>query len=203
MSKNALSTALSLMLESEDKIDNREAIINYLITDPGTVQLSEKQQKLLERWEFADKQMRSRKYRKPELLNILMKRFDIQRATANRDISDAQYVFSSVNKPNKNYLLAIHVDRIEDACVWAQQEGHFKLIPFLFAELTRAIKELPAEEQGNPTPAAIVFNIGAVNLGALTKEPMTDAEAFEIAKKRLEQKGVDTIDLNPDDYKVT
>jgi len=93
---------------------NRETIELYLVSEPGTVDLSDKQKELLMRWEFADELIRQREIRKRELIaNMIMSRFKVSRQTAYQDIVNAENVFASSTPLNKRYRIQARIEFIE------------------------------------------------------------------------------------------
>lgn len=189
----AISGFLKLM-HAEQKVDNLQVIIDYLIADEGTIELSELQQKIYERLDTADNLIRSRLYKNQTIIRILTKKYNYSPTQARRDIADAQHVFGSVRGSNKKYLLARHVERIEDAMVWAQTHQP-KLIPLLMREYTRAVLSMPDDEKPHTTPAAIIFNISQNNYTQLTGQEMTEDRAGEIAREKIKQLGIDIEDI--------
>jgi hypothetical protein len=189
----AIPSTLMHQLIAGQELDNREVVINYLVSQKGTVELSELQKDLLDRWETADDLIRSNRYKLTEVARVLEKKYQYGLATARRDIADAQYVFNSTNKKNKGYLLALHLDRIDAAIILAMQQNS-RLLPLLFAEYTRAWKELPDDEKGSTTPAAIIFNFTTNHITQLTETEIANETAKAIADKYLKEKGI-TVDL--------
>lgn len=188
-----LPSSLARMLSPAQRKSNQEMIIEYLVSPPGTVELTEKQRELFERWKLADQLLRAGRYTTKEVAQILAKQSDI--ATAWRDIDDARYVFGSTRKSNKTYLLQVHVERIEASIMLAKRVGRDDLLPKLYDAYTKAISMLPDDVKENVAPAAIIFNITEHNVTALTPDPLTAQEAENVLNKYLEDNNI-TLDID-------
>lgn len=178
------------MLGTQHKMDNREMIISYLVSEEGSVILTDKQKELMHRWDTADDLMRGQRYAPKEVAQLLTKKFDCSPATAWRYMEDASYVYGSTRKTSKNYLLALHAERIQTAIVLAEKQGKKDILPKLYDAYTKAISLLPSETKDNPAPTAIVFSISAEQAGGFLKKDLSPADAARIAEEKLKAKGV-------------
>lgn len=187
------------LLGREGKTDNREIIIDYLLGRGGGVALSEFQQKLLERWQEADRLMRKRDYTTNEIVHFLKEKFKKDVATARRDIADAQYVFGSTAELDKNYLLANHIDHIQSAIVIAQRMGKDKLVESMMNAKLKAILALPDNRKINTQPAAIIFHIDTRAALALVGQKIEDVDPESLMKKIASMRGVTIEDIESED----
>jgi hypothetical protein len=103
------------LLDNRNKKDsNREVIENYLVSDPGTVELNDQQKVLLKRWEYADELIRIKEIRTRELqAQMIMKVFGVSRTTAYQDIVNAEAVFASSTPLNKKYRIGLRIEFLE------------------------------------------------------------------------------------------
>ncbi len=92
---------------------NRDAIELFLVSDEGTVELNEVQKKLLERWSYADEQIRKNEMRRETIAKLIMRKFDVKRTTAYQDIVNAENVFSSSTPLNKRYRVQLRIEFLE------------------------------------------------------------------------------------------
>ncbi|MEP7375543.1 MAG: hypothetical protein ABI675_19515 [Chitinophagaceae bacterium] len=193
---------------------NREVIEHYLVSDPGTVDLTELQKTLLKRWEYADELIRRNELKREEISRLIMIKFEVSRNTSYQDIVNAENVFASSTPLNKKYRIGLRIEYLENKI--AQIYEGVKLeaptvdeegLPYeedLFAKIARiesnkeyyhqAImmeKVLAKYYEMYPTlvpprsPKNIVLNI---QQNILPAAPMTAAEAIEQAKKIIHLK---------------
>jgi len=200
MSNSLIPANIMKMLGNQYKTDNREMIISYLVSEEGSVVLTDKQKELMHRWDVADDLMRSRRYTGNEVAKVLSKKFEYSVSVAFRDMEDARFVYGSTRKSNKQYLLALHVDRIEAAIVLAEQQGRKEILPKLYEVYTKALDKLPEDSKENNAPAAIIFNISTNQSLNLLPQDMTAADAARTAENKLTAKGLrlDIDDITPE-----
>src|SRR3954454_2613376 len=108
---------------------NREEILVYLQAG-GTeneegLLLTEKQQKLLIRWQFAAAKIREQKYRREQIARFIINEFKVGRDTAYRDIVNAEYIFSCSYPKNKNFLIQTRIEFIIQKINIAYQNNDF------------------------------------------------------------------------------
>jgi hypothetical protein len=93
---------------------NREQVELFLQSEPGAVELNEKQKELYIRWEFVDEAIRKQEVRKRETLaQMVMVRFKVSRTTAYQDIVNAEHVFASSAPLNKKYRTQQRIEFLE------------------------------------------------------------------------------------------
>lgn len=95
---------------------NREVIQRYIDAGGEGVELNEIQQRLLDRWRFADELIRQSffgKYQlREDIVNAIKAKFDVSRDTAYKDIVNAEHVFSSSAPLNKKYFIQRRIEWI-------------------------------------------------------------------------------------------
>jgi hypothetical protein len=95
---------------------NREVIQRYIDAGGEGVELNEIQQRLLDRWRFADELIRQSffgKYQlREDIANAIRSKFDVSRDTAYKDIVNAEHVFSSSAPLNKKYFIQRRIEWI-------------------------------------------------------------------------------------------
>lgn len=199
MSANLLPSSVMKLLENQNKKSNQEVIIDYMISEPGAIILSPKQEDLLKRWMKADELLRTGRFNSREVANALVKIFSTDDdgkkysiATAWRDIEDARFIFGSTRKSAKSYRLHAHLDRIEEAMINAQRLGDMKLLPKLYDAYTYALSLVKDDENKTPLPTAIIFNMNIKQGAQLMSSDISPEDAKETARKRLEEKGIST-----------
>lgn len=99
----------------ENKPDsNRDQIQLYLVSEEGTVPLTDKQKELLDRWSYADELIRQKEIRTREVqATMIIKKYGVSRATAYQDIVNAEAVFASSTPLNKRYRIQSRIEFIE------------------------------------------------------------------------------------------
>lgn len=179
------------LLQRNGKVDDREVIRDFLVSEAGAVTLTKHQEELKSRWQEADRLMRSGQYTKNEVYNLLCKTFNYSLATAKRDVSDMQYVFCSTYNDSKPYLLALHIDLIKELIQKAQTAGKWDIVTKLIDSYTKAIKEMPDTSKNNTTPAVLLFNF-TTEVAKDLAGGVTEQNAEQVAKQTL---GEDFIDF--------
>lgn len=104
---------MSSAIEKYKGDSNRETIELHLVSEPGKVPLTEKQQDLLDRWIFADELRRRNQLMRDGIARMIMRRFDVSRATAYQDIVQAEHVFASTAPLNKKYGIQRRIELLE------------------------------------------------------------------------------------------
>jgi hypothetical protein len=158
--KNILHKKASVDLERINLgDDNRDFIISHLESG-GVIELTELQEKLLERWVFADEIIRRNvgKKRREEIANLIKERFGVSRITAYKDIIDAEFVFSSSTPLNKKYTIGLRIELLEREISKAIIAGKTKEHAMLESCLLKYLEMYP---DGKPTiaPRTFIFNI--------------------------------------------
>src|SRR5436190_5584957 len=108
------------MMRKEIKSDsNLETICLHLVSDEGTVPLTDKQKELLKRWEYADELIRRNEMRRETIAKLIMVKFKnaegkpLSRVTAYQDIVNAENVFASSTPLNKKYRIQLRIEFLE------------------------------------------------------------------------------------------
>lgn len=188
-----LSAELMRMVNLDPKAETKEVLVQYLVSEPGTIELTPKQQEMLERAEEADRLMRKGDYTRMEMEQMLADKFGYSLNTARNDLYLAEHIWGNAHKRNKSYLMSGHIDLIDRLLIAAEQRKDWKNVNFLLAERTRAIKELPERSEGDTTPAAIIFNFGTGTMAEMLGEDMSLEEAHKAASEYL-GKDIEDID---------
>lgn len=147
-----------ITLEREDS--NRETILSYLESGGEGVELTDLQQSLLERWERADELIKRNigKKNREEVANMLRSIYKYHRATAYKDMMDAEYVFASSKPWNKKYLIGIRIEYCMKRINEAREMGDAKLEATMEQTLQKYIEMYP-DDLVEPGTQHIVFNI--------------------------------------------
>ena len=183
MNEQTIAPEIVGLLNSNNSKNNLEIITDYLLAEPGTMTLTPKQQKLLERWSCADDLIRKNNKLIKEIAHFIANKFQVDISTAWRDIDNARSIFGSTRPSNKKYLLMAHVDRIHEDMIFLRKIGDYKNLGIMYKEYTNAIDKLPDDDKASNAAPPVVFNIQFNNYNDLTSQPVTEAEAIEIAEK--------------------
>lgn len=183
------------MITMDARTDTRELLVQYLLAEEGTVQLTPVQLKQLERVEEADRLIRGGRFpRQEDRETILARKYNISRSTARNDLATAEYIFGRSRKRDKNYLMSNHIDFLDQCIKKAQRAGDMRSMVMLIAEKTKAIKELPDYTSANTAPAAIIFNIYSSDINDLTDVEMNADVARKNAMEYLKDRDITDIE---------
>lgn len=139
--------------------DDTEAVIRFLLHQD--VKLNASQDGLCNRVLYVDGLIRSRKYSKDQMIDLIVEKFGVNQFRANRDIDAAHKIFGETRKVSKAYLLSHHIEEIGMMIRKCQESGYHDLLPKLFDNYTYALNSLPDTEEAKEAPPAqitFVFN---------------------------------------------
>lgn len=173
------------MKELRSSDSNREAIELYLVSEPGTVTLTEKQEELLQRWKYADEVIRKSETRKREVVaQLIMVKFGVSRQTAYQDIVNAEAVFSSSTPLNKKYRIQLRIEFLETKIDELFEAGDNMNAALLERTLQKYYEKYP-DFTPIRSPKKIVF---IIQNNVLPSAPLTPEQALEKAKKIIQLK---------------
>lgn len=163
---------------------NREVIKEFLMAG-GEGELSDKQQALLARWEFADEKIRENmgKLTRTEIANLLVYRFGVTLRTAKTDMVNAEYVFSSSNPINKAHRIGLRIEFIEKQILKAAHDKDYKAVASLEKTLAKYLEIYP-DITPVEVPKKLVFSF---DVEKLMPKVVELSEAEEIIDKQLEK----------------
>jgi len=94
---------------------NREDLLTYLEQGgpESGIELTPKQTELLDRYKYADELIRSGKYKRETVANMIIAKFAVSRDTAFKDIINAEHLFSSSYPLNKRYLIGLRIEFLQ------------------------------------------------------------------------------------------
>jgi len=98
---------------SMEKLTDIDAIILFLQDDAGKIKLTKPQEKKLERWDFCDSLIRLYKSRQ-KVINMMVNKFEIGKATALRDYYATQQVYGSNFSHNREYHVDLLLEEIAE-----------------------------------------------------------------------------------------
>lgn len=173
------------LISEDNRIDNIEVIRMYLISGDDSIQLTEKQQALKERYDFADNLMRQNIYTYNQIEQILIKKFNISIDTARKAVAAAQYLYGSLHSRDKKYLLMQHFDLMQQTAQKLIAAGRYKEAEGFSKLMLDCIKELPERSEDANRAAAIVYNFAGI-YNELSDTPMDKQKALAIAQRFLE-----------------
>ena len=188
-SNNKLSRELAPGLLPAHKRNNVDAIVAFLLCEDGSVELTPEQKTLLDRADFADTQRRGRKLRNSAIVTLICNRWGVGSSTAWKDMERAGLIFGSTRLPNRDYLLALHIERIEDSIALHERQGKSNVLPKLYQALTNAINMLPDAERKQRSALVLNLNFGEGSI-VMPGSPATEEDPEDIIRSRLEKKGV-------------
>jgi len=150
-----------------DSLKQMERIYDFISQKAG-VTLSQDEQNVLERCNFADNALRNR-HSDAAVMDMLMQRFGVSKSTAYSDIATAKYVFNSLSINDKPYGLKLLLDinmKCIDKCILkgdyktagALQETRLKL-------LDRINETVDPNLDDNNTPSVFIMNVRVAATG--------------------------------------
>ena len=122
-------------LEQLKKSTDTDAIIEYMRGNAG--QLSDKQKELLDRYDFADNQIRGL-VKESEVAEMLQTKFGISRATAYRDIIATKRVFGSITRQEKEYYRRLVIELCAEAFKLGRAQKDGKVMNGALGNLIKA-----------------------------------------------------------------
>jgi len=184
---------------TENKTDAFSRILAFYEPETDVI-LSGEEDIILSRWLHCDSLIRSRKYKTPDIIQMMVDKFSISKFTAEKDIAQTYALFGQVRVMSKQYVVTHAIEDIQIKIQkWESDKSLVHLIPKLYQELARFQALLPNEEKKKQLHTPNIF-IGSltVNNGKqeTAKLPMTIEEAKEKwkQKKALRNKDDDYID---------
>jgi hypothetical protein len=171
----------NLRLDNHTDLDQ---IIKYYQDETGTYQLTPRQEKKREQLDFCDNLIRNYGS-KIRVIPMLMKKFDITKAAADKLYSDTQKAFASVHSHTKPYLLSVAFDWISDARNRAILAGDNKSLAHIVRTLVEHLKHIPNGDGEGAKIVQYIFQYKAHSLGV---HELTDQEVEELKNKILKPK---------------
>jgi hypothetical protein len=127
-------------MESTDE----DIIIKFLTTEVGTVKLTKPLEKKLERWSACDDYIRVYK-KKREIINMLVSKFEISKATALRDFYSTKQVYGSTYKQDRSYQIDLLIEEIIESKLVAKEQGNAMAMARCDANMLALIEKLLGE----------------------------------------------------------
>lgn len=191
MTKDLLPTEALRLVNKGKSIDSRDIIVQYLVSEPDAVKLTQQQQTKLARMQECDRLLSTHLHSRRNIISLLSEKFKVSKDTIARDIVDTEYVFGSTKKHNKPYLLSNHLDLIDDGLRMAKKIGDMNLYLKLMELRLKVIKEVPEDNTQQNAPAVLIFDIIQSNVKGLSEIEMSAERAKEVALKALQFEDID------------
>jgi hypothetical protein len=174
-----LQKEISQDLTTIDTESTREVILSWLESGGEAFELTEFQQKILLRLEYADEMIRRNlgKKNREEIANLIMGRWNVSRATAYKDIIDAEFVFSSSTPLNKKYMVGLQIEALNTDIRNARIANDYKAIAMLQRSLQKYIEMYP-DEQHEKSPSTFIYNFDVTKI--FDKKPTVEDAEFII-----------------------
>ncbi len=169
--------------------DNRDAVLRFVQAggdgnDEGII-LSEKQNELYKRWDFAAQKIRERKYKREQIANFISGTFKVSRDTAYKDIVNAEYVFAASCPLNKQFLIQQRIEFLESQIRDAYLDKD-RLAAAMLEKVLQKYVELYPETKAVRPPQTINFIFGNVTNNLLITNLKAE-EAFINADKIIKE----------------
>jgi hypothetical protein len=155
-----------VLIEAPEKEDALSRIRRFMSTEESGIVLSVNEEKMLQRWVFANAMITERKFSRDEIADRIKNVHGVSIHTARSDINNAYSLFVSVTADYKRYTLQLHIEFIEKQIMKASTDKSLMpLLPKLIAEKTRALMALDVE-QSNPDLPAPMINLYMLMMGS-------------------------------------
>lgn len=164
---------------------NLEVIKEFLLAGGEGIELTEKQQQLLSRWEFADEKIRENmgKLSRAEIAKMLVYKFGVTLRTAKADLVNAEEVFSSSNPISKAYHIGIRIEFLEKQIQRAANDKDYKAVAAMERTLAKYIEIYP-DITPVEVPKTLVFSF---DVEKLMPKVVEVSEAEDLIDKQLEK----------------
>jgi hypothetical protein len=169
------------------RMNNRDIVLAYVEAEGEGIQLTSKQQQLHDDWAKVDELLRDNvgKKRRGEIVGLIMRKCQVSRATAFNYIIDAQYVFGSLTRIDKQYFIQNRIEVLERRIKQCMESGDDKSAAAYEKSLVKYIEMYP-DNRKNESPRTLILAMGSkedLEKGAM---PIEDAEfIIENALKQL------------------
>ncbi|MFC4261927.1 hypothetical protein ACFOWM_03490 [Ferruginibacter yonginensis] len=150
---NALKQKAAKIARSVESLAERtndwQLIQQYLCNRIADIKLTEKQQDKLQRYQFIYNQSVSGKYTESDILNSVMKLFNIELTQAYEDLKATKEIFSSVINVNKKFELNIQLQVNRNLQRKAESLGDLKASAALEKNRIALLAMIEEEEENN------------------------------------------------------
>jgi hypothetical protein len=158
-----------------------EKLRDYLLSDEGTVYLTDREEELLKMVRMANDLFNAHKFSSWQIAKMVSRAFDCSTETAQMVLRDAQILFGSTAIYSRNYMAGLHLDEVIHDMAVARENGDTETLLRLHVIKNRIIELLPLESAGkNTAPAVINYFIYKDQVSTPT---MSTAKALEVAAK--------------------
>lgn len=168
---------------------HRDDIVRFLESggsgNEHGILLTEKEEALLDRWKYADELLRKNKYKRQEIVDLIIAKYGISHDTAWRDIVNAEYVFCSSYPLNKKYIIGLRMEFLAKAINKAYTDDDYESVARLEKEYREYLKMYPDTKQKR-SPKTINF-IMQNNLMQSVLDPRQALITADEIIKRIEE----------------
>lgn len=143
----------------KNKPINFEVIRQKLFDPDGDlIILTDKQQQLLDRWNYVIEKKTATAYKNNDIVSMMMFEFGIERATAFNDIGWAEALFGFSTPLNKRFRLGARINYIEEYIENRRKAGDHVTAAVMESTLLKYYKEYPdSKPQNTPTQLRFVY----------------------------------------------
>lgn len=129
---------------------NRDDIVRYFEAggegNEEGLMLSPKQKHLVERWDFAASKIREQRYKRYDIVQMIMNAYHVSRDTAMRDMVNAEYVFAASYPFNKPFLIQNRIEFLQKKINDAYIDKDYQSAAMLEKVLQKYIEMYPQVE---------------------------------------------------------
>jgi len=166
-----------------------QIIEQYFAQGGEGIELSDFQQKILQRLRFADEMIRQNqgRFKRNEIANKIMLHFKINRETAFRDIVNAEHVFASSYPLNKKYEIGCRIEFLKEQIREATAKSDFDAVARM-EKVLQGYLDIYPDQIPSRAKRNIILNIIQNNLSTADNngKEMSIEEAIIISEKENE-----------------
>lgn len=157
---------------------NKEIITRFLSDSESGIELTDKQNEMLIRWEFADEKIRDHMGRssRQKIAELIRDHFNVSINTAKNDMVAAEEVFSSSNPLNKRHRIQLRVEFLEKQSRLAALADDFKSVGAIEKSISFYLDRYPETVTAKPR-RHVTYNLQVNNFQNNTI-PEQEAEAL-------------------------
>lgn len=175
--------AKSVQILIPEKKDAMTRIKKFMSKEESGIELTAKEEAILNRLIFANALLSEKKYTREEIAQKIKDRFGVALYTARNDIDASYSLFVTITEDYKRFALFHHIEDINATIrEWSNDKSLAPMLPKLFAEKTRAIAQMPVTVQSPDVAAPVII----INTTTGVTSPMDIASALEEADKLIE-----------------
>lgn len=158
---------------ADERNDALSRISHFMSNSESGIVLSAKEEMILDRWIYCNALLKERKFTEEQIIESVIKKFNVSKFTARGDISNTMSLFAGLVRDLKKYTLHHHIEDIRITIEqWKKDRSLAPYVPKLMDSLTKAVAALPDEMAVPDVPMPVLV----INVKGNMIMPAMDAE---------------------------